>query len=150
MKVSTVFKILAVVCGLLILWQLFLHLIGVFFLACLIIGFVAIIYFVLKFAAKMLAGNKADSTAAPPVVHRIWESAGTTILYSEEPSISQLAGAQPGVKALEDKSAAVKIDNNTKVVLVADGDTHAVKIKVIEGPARGKVGWVSRGAVVKD
>src|SRR6185437_2004368 len=141
MKVSTVFKVLLLICGLLILWHLFLHVIGVFFLACLIIGFVAMIYCVLKFALKLVTGKKEDSVAAPPAVHRIYESGGATVLYSEQPSISQVAGAQASIKALEDKGSALHLGNNTKVVLVADDNEHAVKIKVVEGPAKGKVGW---------
>ena len=153
MQASTIFKILGALVVLLIVWQLFMHLLGLFFLAFMVIGFLVVAFFAFKFGFSMMHGaGKSDEQPKAIESRKVWESDGAACLYTREPSIADLAKAKEaaGAKELEDKGFVLQLNNNTRVSVVEDKQQEAVKVKILDGRSQGKVGWICRSALVKD
>lgn len=128
-----------------------------------VLGFVSIVFSLITGIALLCAfvwliwklltlGNKQSSESDQLTSYKLYSSNQAPVaLFLASPAISDLISSESELAHQELVSAGkiIQLDTNSAINIVDDSQTEMLKIKVLEGPSRGKVGWVSRANVVK-
>jgi hypothetical protein len=145
---KTVLKVAAIVAAVLIANYILWHVLGfianvlwlLFVVACL----AGCAYFVYAYTQ----GKQATKPTRPKFL--VWDTYSQSVqIFFEEPTIEDIVqGVSEPEKYLE-AGMVEEVPNSTGVTILEDKGTMAVKIKVIDGDAKEKIGWVSRTLLVR-
>jgi hypothetical protein len=145
---KTAVKVVAIIAGLLIANYILMHVIGfiahvlwwLFVVACL----AGLAYFIYAY----VQGKQSAKPSRPKFL--IWDTYNKNVqIFLEEPTIEDIVqGVSEPEKYLQ-SGKVEEVPNSTTVTILEDKGSMAVKIKVIDGNAKEKIGWVSRTLLVR-
>lgn len=145
---KTVLQLAALVVGLLVANYILMHVIGFFAAVLWLLFVVACLAGLAYFVYAYVQGKQAAKPSKPKFL--VWDTYNKNVqIFFEEPTIEDIVlGVSEPEKYLE-AGKCEEVPNSTGVSILEDKGSMAVKIRVIDGDYREKIGWVSRTLLVR-
>jgi hypothetical protein len=145
---KTVLKVVAIIAGLLIANYVLMHVIGLIAAVLWLLFVVACLAGLAYFIYAYVQGKQVAKPSQPKFL--VWDTYNQSVqIFFDEPTIEDIV---QGVAEPEKYLQSGKVDevpNSTGVTILEDKGSMAVKIKVTDGDAKEKIGWVSRTLLVR-
>ncbi|MDR3613915.1 MAG: hypothetical protein P4L53_10115 [Candidatus Obscuribacterales bacterium] len=145
---KTVLKVATIIAGLLIANYILMHVIGFIALVLWLLFVVACLAGLAYFIYAFVQGKQAALPSQPKFL--VWDTYNQSVqIFFDEPTIEDIVqGVSEPEKYLE-AGKVQEVPNSTGVTILEDKGSMAVKIKIIDGNAKEKIGWVSRTLLVR-
>jgi hypothetical protein len=145
---KNVLKVVAVVAGLLVANYILWHVIGFIALVLWLFFVVACLAGLAYFIYAYVQGKQAGQPSRPQFL--VWDSHNQNVqIFYKEPTIEDIVqGVSEPAQYLQ-SGQVEEVPNSTCVSILEDKGGMAVKVKIIDGNAKEKIGWVSRTLLVR-
>lgn len=145
---KTALQLVAIVAALLIAHYILMHVIGVI-AAVLWLVFVAACLAGLAYFIYAWVQMRQDAKPSVPKF-LVWDTYNKNVqIFLEEPTIEDIVHGVSEPEQYLRAGAVLEVPNSTGVSILEDKGAMAVKIKVIDGDSKEKIGWVSRTLLVR-
>jgi hypothetical protein len=145
---KTVLKVVALIAGLLIanyiLWHVIGFIAGVLWLLFVVACLAGLAYFIYAY----VQGKQVPKPSSPQFL--VWDTHNQKVqIFYEEPTIEDIVHGVSEPQHYLQAGKVQEVPNSTSVSILEDKGAMAVKIKIIDGEAKEKIGWVSRTLLVR-
>ena len=145
---KTVLQVTAVVVVLLIANYILMHVIGVI-AAVLWLVFVGACLAGLAYFIYALVQMKQEVKPTVPKF-LVWDTYNKNVqIFFQEPTIEDIVHGVSEPEQYLRAGTVLEVPNSTGVSILEDKGAMAVKIKVVDGDSKEKIGWVSRSLLVR-
>ncbi len=81
---------------------------------------------------------------------KLWDLCGQVYMFKSEPTVQDLVSIKElgQIKDVIGNGQVISIDNDTRVHVLQE-TAESLRVKIMEGQAKGKSGWVCRSSVIK-